>query len=169
MKRMLKFKVVISLLFLSLSSFMGLHKYFVSVTDIEYVPKEKAVQIITRLFIDDFDSVLQERYDVEFHLESEATKDTRLAYIQKYFSKKVTISINNVPQKIQLLGTEFEDDMLVSYFEIRNVNAIKSIKITNKLLLENGSNQQNITHININGKKKSFLFVKDKDTDVLNF
>jgi len=169
MNKILNLKIGVILLLISLSSFVSLHKYYVSVTEINYVKEEASVQIISRLFINDFEAVLQERYDENFHLENENTKATRLKYIQKYFSKKLNIAINDELQEIKLIGAKFDDDMLVSYFEISNITQIKSIKITNKLLLENETNQQNITHININGKKKSFLFIKDKDTDVLKF
>ncbi len=169
MNKTLNIKIVALLLFVILSSFVGQHKYYVSVTEIEYVPEEETVQIISRLFIDDFEVILQERYDSNFHLENENTKAIRLKYIQKYYDQKILISINEKPQNITLLGVKFEGDMLISYLEITAVKHINQFEILNTLLLENGNNQQNITHIDINNKKKSYLFIKGKASEKIKF
>ena len=39
------------------------HKYYVSVTQLEYVEDQKSVQIINRVFIDDLERLFRERYD----------------------------------------------------------------------------------------------------------
>jgi D-hexose-6-phosphate mutarotase len=59
--------------------------------------------------------------------------------------------------------------MVHCYFEIENINTVKSIAFTNKLLLDMFDSQQNITHLKINNKKKSFLCIKDNAKGLLNF
>ena len=145
--------------FFVLSSFVSIHKYYVSVTDIEYVNKTKSLQIISRLFIDDFEKVLEERYEKKIYLENEESD----IYLQKYFSKKLLIKINNKFFPARLIGKEVEDDMIHCYLEIENINSIKTIEITNKLFFDLFDSQQNISHINVKGEKKSFLFIKDNE------
>lgn len=53
------------LLFLSFSS---AHKFYVSVTNIVYSEEDRAFQITSRVFIDDLDKLLKERYGVEAKL-----------------------------------------------------------------------------------------------------
>ena len=48
-------------------------------------------------------------------------------------------------------------------------NYSDSIAFTNKLLLDMFDSQQNITHLKINNKKKSFLCIKDNAKGLLNF
>jgi hypothetical protein len=151
--------------FFVLSSFVSIHKYYVSVTDIEYVNKTKSLQIISRLFIDDFEKVLEERYEKKIYLENEESD----IYLQKYFSKKLLIKINNKFFPARLIGKEVEDDMIHCYLEIENINSIKTIEITNKLFFDLFDSQQNISHINVKGEKKSFLFIKDNATGLLKF
>ena len=67
------------------------------------------------------------------------------------------------------LGFTFEDDQVVSYFEVPEIISIQSIKITNTLLFDSENDQKNITHLNINSVKKSFLFEKNNDSGMLNF
>ncbi len=162
-------KTALFLLLITLSSFMSLHKYYVGVTDVLYVPEEKSIQIISRLFIDDFEAVLQKRYTESLRLEDASKKEEIAKKIQQYYAKKMLIIIDDVPKKLKIIGFKFEDDMIISYFEINEIKSIKKLKITNKLLFENEQNQQNITHISIKSVKNSFLFVKGKATDTLIF
>lgn len=158
-----KIKGIILLLFVSLSSFMSLHKYYVSVTDIEYVKADKSVQIISRLFIDDFEGALKERYDDSLKLDDKKAS----FYIEKYFSKKLEISIDDSKMPLNFIGSELEDDMIHCYFEIDDVSEFKKIKVKNALLFDRCNNQQNITHLTIDSKKKSFLLIKDNDSGLL--
>jgi hypothetical protein len=153
---------VIALCFM-LSSFSALHKYFVSVTDVEYVQATSSLQITSRLFIDDFEEVLQERYDSSLKLDA---KDADV-YVEKYFRKKLLVEINNIKKSYTYIGKEFDGDMVHCYFEIENVSNIQSIKVTNKLLMDVFEGQQNITHVNVNNEKKSFLLMKDKTSGLL--
>jgi len=142
---------------------MSIHKYYVSVTDIEYVTKAKSLQVISRLFIDDIEQVLQERYADSIKIEDELV-DT---YIEKYFSKKLRIEVDNELKQFKFIGKEIEDDMVHCYFEIENISSIKTISVTNKLLFDVFDNQQNITHLKINNTKKSYLFIKDNASGLL--
>lgn len=158
-----KFKIIVMVLLVSLSSFMSLHKYYVSVTDIEYAKESKSIQIISRLFIDDFEKVLQERY-----IDTLSLDDTSVDfYIGKYFAKKLQIAVNKERQQFNFIGKEIDGDMVHCYFEIEEISDIQTINVTNKLLFNTYENQQNITHLKINDKKKSFLFIKDKSSGLL--
>ena len=39
------------------------HKFYVSTTTIEYVKEKDAIQIISKMFVEDLEVILQERYD----------------------------------------------------------------------------------------------------------
>jgi len=44
------------------------HEFYLSVTDVTYVKQEKSLQIISRVFIDDFENVINKRYQKNFKL-----------------------------------------------------------------------------------------------------
>ena len=127
------------------------------------------MQISSRLFIDDLEKLLQERYDDNLRLEKTSKENQVDFYIQKYFQQKLVFELNGEKVILDFVGREFEDDMVYCYFEVLNVNDIKSLIINNRLLFEIFENQQNIVHFNINDKKKSFLLVRENDKGVLNF
>lgn len=159
----MKINVIAITLFLALSSFTVLHKYYVSVTDVEYAKTSKSLQVTSRIFIDDLENVLQQRYETPIKLNDKNAD----FYIEKYFSKKLVISVNDQKKVSTFIGKEFEDDMVHCYFEVENVPEMQNIEVTNKLLMDVYEEQQNITHININDKKKSFLLMKDNPSGML--
>jgi len=161
--RVFKLSITLLIAWISLTSFMNIHKYYVSVTDIEYAKEAKSLQVISRLFVDDIEKVLQERYNDSVKIEDKLV-DT---YIEKYFSKKLLITVNNKQQKFNFIGKEIEDDMVHCYFEIENISNIEAISVINKLLFDVYDSQQNITHLKINDKKKSFLLIKDNASGLL--
>ena len=121
--------VLLALVFMSMSAFT-LHKYYVSVSEVNYVKEEQAVQIITRLYIDDFEAILKQRYDEKASLiNTSGVSSLTMSYIKKYFKKKFVITINGEKKAFNFIGKEFEDDMILCYIEVPNIESIKTIKI----------------------------------------
>ena len=44
-----------------------MHKFYVSVTQIDYVAKKNRVEITSRIFIDDLNKVLEKKYNKKIH------------------------------------------------------------------------------------------------------
>lgn len=163
-----KLKILLFFIFLPLLSVTVLHKYYVSLTEIEYVKEEQSVQIITRIFIDDFESALRNRYDANLTLQTKNENLETDYYIEKYLKDKLKISINNKLLRYNFLGKEYEDDMALCYLEIPNIESVSSIEIVNKILYDLFPEQKNIVRIKINTTNKSILLVKENDKGVLN-
>ncbi|SEQ07790.1 hypothetical protein SAMN05421824_1101 [Hyunsoonleella jejuensis] len=162
-------KIIIPVVFtLLLSSFTTLHKYYVSNTQIEYVKDKKSLQIITRVFIDDFENVLKERYDDMLSFDDKNSKMIDV-YTEKYLNEKLKISINGQAKSLIYIGKEIEMGIVKCYLEIEEVQSVNTITITNQLLYDLFTEQQNIIKLNINSKKKSYVLTKQNDNAMLNF
>ena len=162
-------KLLVFLIILPLMSFTIAHKYYVSVTEVEYVKEQESVQIVTRIFIDDFEKMLRERYDESITLDIGKDETQIDAYIQKYLSSKLQITIDNTLQQFEFLGKEYEDDILFCYLEITDVSAINNFEIVNQVLFDVFDDQQNLVKTKINSKRKSFMLIPQNDKGVLNF
>ena len=150
-----------------LSAFSTAHKYYISNTQIEYVEAKKSIQIITRLFIDDFENVLKERYDATLTFDDDT--ETIDVYIKKYLKEKLNLKINEIATDPVFLGKEIDMGIVKCYLEIEDVSQVKTIEITNQVLFDLFEEQQNIIKLDINSKKKSYVLTKQKDSAVLNF
>lgn len=167
---MSKLKLLLFFVLIPLVSFTTLHKYYVSVTEIEFVKEKKSVQIISRIFVDDFEAVLRERYDEGITLMVvENEKDVVEYYIEKYLKEKIKITINDNIEEFNFIGEEYEDDIMLCYLEIQDVEQISSIKVENKLLFGLFPDQKNIVRFKINSVNKSILLIKENDKGLLNF
>ena len=165
----MKFKIVLLLLLIGFSSFNANHKFYVSVTEIEYNEKSESLQIISRIFIDDLEDLLQTRYDKELRLGNNNESSSVPAYLKKYLNKKFEIELNGKPVEVKYLGKEYEDDMVLLYFEIPKVSSFSEISIKNALLTDMFSEQKNLVHVTYKGITKSLILNKAKQKDLLKF
>lgn len=161
-------KIFILLSTVTVFSFTAFHKYYLSVTQVEYVKDQKAVQIISRIFIDDMENVLKKRYDEALSIDY-SDSETLDTYISKYITEKIEVSINGKRRAINYIGKEADLDILKVYLEIENIEEIHSFQITNKVLFDLFVEQQNMVKLKINTLQKSYLLSLQKDSAVLNF
>jgi len=162
-------KIFLVILVLPLLAFTTAHKFYVSVTQIEYVKEKQAVQIVSRIFIDDFEALIRQRYDEDITLAASNEEMQIDFYIERYLQEKMQIKINDSIKELVFIGKEYEDDIIYCYLEIENIKAIKSFEITNQILFDLFDEQQNIVRTNINSKNKSFILISQNDKGVLNF
>jgi len=166
---MKSFKLLLFTILIPLVAFTSIHKFYVSVTLVEYVKEKQSVQIITRIFIDDLEDLLRQRYDENITLNTSEEEQSIDVYIGKYLKSKVQVNINDTPVSFTFIGKEYEDDIVYCYMEISDISSIASFKISNQILFDVFNEQQNIVRTNINSKNKSFLLTSHNDTGVLNF
>ncbi|OWP84644.1 hypothetical protein BWK59_04235 [Flavobacterium davisii] len=157
---------LITLLFLS--SFM-IHKFYVSIYQISYVPEKKRLQIITRIFIDDFNQALLSKYHVKTALGEKEETEKDVVFMKKYLQETFKIKINGKSETLYFVQKEIEANVLVGYYKIENISKLKVLEIENNALLELNDEQQNIIHINNKGIKNSFLFSGNNINGVLKY
>tara|TARA_R110000751_G_scaffold236381_1_gene337655 strand:- start:222 stop:722 length:501 start_codon:yes stop_codon:yes gene_type:complete len=145
------------------------HKYYVSVTQIEYVKEKKSVQIITRIDADDLERTLQERFDKNINLTSIDEKSTVDDYIKKYLKQKLQIKINTKEVATNFVGKEYENDQVACYLEIENVDSVNTIEISNTVLFDLFPKQKNVVKTKINSKVSNLIFTKEDTNQYLNF
>ncbi|SEM20498.1 hypothetical protein SAMN04487910_4431 [Aquimarina amphilecti] len=166
---MKKLLFILSVLLISLSSFTTLHKFYVSVTQIEYIEEQKSLQIISRIFIDDIEEVLRKRYDENIELVSEKEETKVDQYLATYLKQKLSITVNGEEVFFDFIGKEYDNDLLLCYLEIKNIEALKTIVVSNQVLMDFFDDQQNIIHVKKDKKRKSLILEKEKDEGVLKF
>ncbi len=155
-------------LLVSLSSF-GLHKFYVSIYQINFVPDKKRVEITSRIFMDDLNFVLEKNFKKKANIGESSESEEDVKMLKKYLEDNFTIKINGKAKPIQFLSKEIDNNVVVCYLRINEISKISSMEIENKALLDLNSDQQNIIQTNINGKKKSMMFEGESYSDILKF
>lgn len=168
MKKILIYPLI-GILFLSLSSF-AFHKFYVGVFQVEYAAEKKMIQITSRIFVDDLNNALEKKYHKKTFVGTEKETPADLDLLKKYLAENFTIKINGQSKPITFLSKEVEsDDVLICYSRIKDIEKFKSIEISNTILVDWSSEQQNITHISAFGTKRSVLFTESSRKELLKY
>lgn len=145
------------------------HKFYVSLTQVEYVKEDQSLQIIGRVFLDDLEEALKEFSGEAVRISSETDDTTHDRLIENYFRSKLKFEIDGKKVQWSFVGKAIDNDMLVAYIEITQLKKIRTIVITNEILFEMFEEQQNIIRTQINDQKKSFILISQDRSKVLNF
>jgi hypothetical protein len=149
---------------------LPLHPLHISVTEIEFDEKDKALEIMTRVFIDDLETTLraknnQPELDI-LNLKGGLTVDQ---LVQDYLAGHFSITLDGKPQKIKYLGHERDGDAFILYSEVSNVKKWKTIRILDDSMTEVFDDQSNLINVTVRGKIKSLRLTKDTPVNSLTF
>jgi hypothetical protein len=151
------------LLFILLFNTAGVpaHKFYVGLFQIKFAPEKKMLQITSRVFVDDLNNAIEQRYKTKAFLgePSESEKDMEL--LKRYFQDNLTVVIDGKNHPLYFHSKEMENNVVITYFSIKNIGSLKKLTVANKLLFDFVTEQQNILQTNVNGKKGSYLLTID--------
>ena len=154
------------MLFVSLSS-MRIHKFYMAIYQIDYVPQKKRIQITSRIFVDDLNAAIEKKYRVKSNLGTGQETAQDEVNMKKYLAEKFFLRVNKVVRPMTFLSKEVEANVLICYFRITDVSKIANLEVENSALTEWNSEQQNIIQANITGEKQSVILTSDNFKRVL--
>jgi hypothetical protein len=162
--------VVALLLFLafSISSF-SVHKFYMAIYQINYVPEKKMLQVTSRIFVDDLNKTLERKYNKKFFFGTDKETVESIDLLKKYLYDNFNIKVNGQYKTMNFLSKEMDGDVLVCYLNVKDISKINAIEIYNSILIDCFAEQQNIVHVTAFGTKKSFLFTESSTKQVLKY
>lgn len=162
MKKLIKKLRLPLLLFVAIGGMSFTHKFYVSVTNVNYAKEAKALQITTRIFIDDLDDLMMARYGVATKLATKNEAKVADAYIEKYLKTKVSFELDGQVKPFTFIGKKYDADVIICYLEVPNVTleGHENLTVTNEILTDLYDEQKNLVHVKWNGNKKSFVLIK---------
>ena len=162
---MTKLKFILIVFLIPIFAFT-IHKYYISLTNIEYKKENNSLQITVKLFIDDLQETINNTYNTNHELTLQNERSVVDSLIVKYSTDHFKIELNETTTKYLYLGKEYDSDAVYLYFEIENIQNFYTIGIQNNMLIEFFPEQKNIVKLNINKKKKSFILTSDNDKEM---
>jgi uncharacterized protein DUF6702 len=144
--------VILGLAFFLLS--LG-HPFYLSVTDLKYNEKEKAVQGSVKLFVSDLEDALKRQQGKTVDLIHPKDTVQTKALLDAYLKKRLSFKINHKAYTYKLLGFEQEQEAVWMYIEVSGCPLPKTVEIENTLLYDYITGQSNIVHMEVKGERKS--------------
>ena len=165
----MKIKKPLLLLFLIPLFAFTVHKYYLSLTQIEYNEASKSVEVIINVFIDDIETALNDIHKADFQLNTKKEIKDVDTYFFKYVKNHLKFKIDDKAVKYNFIAKEYDDDVVFWYLEIPNIKDVKKITVENTILIDHFSKQQNLVKSKVKGKHKSELLTKKEQIAELKY
>ncbi|WP_405567694.1 DUF6702 family protein [Polaribacter sp. Asnod6-C07] len=156
------------LLIIPLFSF-SVHKYYLSLTQINYKPEAKAIQITINVFMDDIETALNKDNNIDLQLTTKKELKNNDIYFENYLKDKLFFKVDNISKNYNYIGKEYDGDLVFFYLEIENIEKVNTINVVNNILIDHFDKQQNLIKSKVNGKSKSILLTKNKNSVQLKY
>ena len=140
--------------FLSLI-FLVAHPYHISVCDIVHKSDQKTLQVSQRVFLDDLEETLNERFNIMVDVTNPKDPGYRDSLIQVYLFENINITVDGKTKKRTYIGNEIEEDGMWCYIEYLGVKSMNSLEITNTMFFDKFDDQANIIHLKYADKTRS--------------
>jgi len=156
---------------LIISAILSVHPFHVSVSDIKYKEDLKAIQISMRIFLDDLELALRAHSgDEKLDITEKENWDFINKNLESYLLERITLwDEKDRPYELNYIGAEIEEDVMWCYIEIEKVKRLKQVKISNSILHDVWSDQENLVHFRAFEKVQSARLYKGEETEVFNW
>ena len=122
----------------------------------EYNSKTQKLEISTKIFTDDFESVLARIYKTPVDFSNKSRKSALDELVTKYITTHLSIRSNGQLQRLKFFGWEVDHEAVYIY-TTADATAFNphNITVENTILYELFQDQMNIVHFIVNGTRKS--------------
>tara|TARA_B100000767_G_scaffold228149_1_gene218376 strand:- start:36 stop:533 length:498 start_codon:yes stop_codon:yes gene_type:complete len=145
------------------------HKYYLSLTQIEYNKNQKSLEVIINVFMDDIELAINKEYAIDLNLTTKDELKDADVYFHNYLTKNLTFTIDNDIVTHNYIGKEYEGDLVYFYLEIAVKENPKYLEVFNTILLTYFEQQQNIVKFKNDSKRQSKILSKNTNKALLNF
>ena len=143
------------------------HGFHAAFTVIELNPRTKALEIIHRIFIQDFEILLTARAGRPVTLEDSPDAEKLVeSYLLGVFSVK---AIDGSVLKPVWVGMKLQVDTVFVYQEIKNAGALPGLIVSDQILTETHSGQVNSVNVTQNGRTQTLIFMADDTAQTVAF
>jgi len=147
----------------------SVHKYYLSLCEIEYVKEKESIQIIIGFFIDDIELTLNKDHNTSLKIATAQEFEFIDNYFETYLNKHLKVTVNNNLATYNYIGKEQDSDIVRFYLEITDIKVLNTLEIKNTCLIRDFEDQQNIIKINANQKHKTFYLNKKTHKGLLKY
>lgn len=132
------------------------HPYHMGSIDIHYNAKTERFEIIGKFFIDDMENAINKKYKTTLQFLNAQQKSAMQNKMADYFGKHFKLKVNQQWLEVKFLGYEEDNEAVNIYMESQKIENPKIVEVALNAIYNLFTDQANIVHITIDGKRKSF-------------
>lgn len=137
------------------TSAVALHPLHLSTLELTHNSGENTLEVVCKIFTDDFEAALAKQYQVKTDLSAPAKHEAMNSLVKKYILGNLRIKSNSNITALNYLGFEKEKEFVYVYLESGKVAPPKNIDVQVSFLHNLFNDQINIVHVTVNGKRRS--------------
>jgi hypothetical protein len=145
------------------------HKYYLSLTQVEYNKEQNRLEVIINVFMDDIEIAVNKEYDVDLRLTTKQELEDVDIYFNKYLLKNLSFLVNDKPVEYSFIGKEYEGDLVYFYIESSVIEDPSALQVNNTILFDYFEQQQNVIKFKNGSKRQSKILSKNNNKALLNF
>ena len=140
------------------------HKFYTSITQIEYNLNTKSFECIQNVFTDDLELAISKENNKSIKSDDPKFEE----YVKTYLIHKFILKTKKGKFiGLKFVGAESKNEMTSLYFEFPCKEKTTNLKISNTCFFELYKEQSNLVNLIYQEQKKSFLFRGDsKESDI---
>ena len=138
------------------------HKFYVSLTEMNYNQKTKSLEVSIKIFIDDIEDVLELENESKLFVCTEKEAPEVNTLLHEYTKKHFQILKENTHLNFEFIGKSCDQDYIYLFAEYKDFNPEQKYTLKNTLLTDDFHEQHNKVNYLVNGVVRSFSFTKDK-------
>lgn len=133
------------------------HNHYIGLCLIDYKPKTQTIEMSQKLFTDDFERCLRQRFNKELFLNTEKERRESDSLLKVYISEHLEFRSKGEALSFEYLGHEGNLDATWCYLEIAGVKNTEGLSIVNSLMTEVFPAQTHMIKWNNSLEKKSYV------------
>ena len=131
------------------------HPIYIAVAEIDYNSSDRFATMVCRTYSDDLELALSKHYHKTENFDRPEKIKELSSEMEGYIKNHVQLKINGKAMNFVFTNFKTEDNTVLMYFRINNINDIKKLEVTDTIFYELYENQIQLVHITVNGNRKS--------------
>lgn len=122
-----------------------LHPVHVSLLTVDLDPESGKIEIVFKLFSDDFESIILHKYNVDLDLTSNVDPGEKTDVIHKYINESFELYINGTKiDNWEYTGSQINEEAIWLYYQNLWPGEIDSVLIANEIMMDLYEDQTNL-------------------------
>jgi hypothetical protein len=153
-------------------SFSLFHPVHISFTNVDYNEAQDKFEILFKLFIDDFDEILKNKYGKNLNLTGGRWENNYVETINKYVLEHFKLIINRkdkTKSSLRFVKKETAEDAIWLYYDFITKEKNNTFEVHNSLMTDLFMDQKNLLIFTYKGKQKALKFDYSYTFEVFSF
>jgi hypothetical protein len=158
------FIITLFLLLINNTFSNAVHPVHVTVTNIEFIEKANKYEISIKIFQDDFENIIKQKYGIALNLGKETEYKDSKKIISRYIFEHFRLLHDNkdkTTKKLKLIDKKLSDLAVWLYFDYEKIGDFKNIQINNSLMTDLYFDQTNLLIFTYKKTQKAIKFSND--------